>query len=260
MTIFSFRLALTACFLFLLINIFFSEPAVAQKPLATSEIGVGLGGLNYQGDLAPHYRFLSNQPALTVFYRHDLSHPITLRGAIMGSHRILNNNTMGDDDFDLPLPNFRQANMRLTVGEISGVVEYNFLDYYDLTQKVRFSPYLFAGVAGFVYNIRTEFGDEVYAAAFNQGARTSLGVAIPFGVGVKYALNKYWNLGLEFGARKLFTDRLDNIHMENSQGQDKRVANPYDKDWYFYNGISLSYTIYRINCPPTYKANPGILD
>lgn len=247
-------------FVCLLGSLFVPSLAFAQQPVSTSEIGIGIGGANYKGDLAPTYRFLNNQPAMTVFYRHDLSAPITLRGGLTGSHRIFDDNTIGDDNYDLPLPNFRQANMRLSLTELSAVVEYNFLDYYDLRQRPRFSPYLFAGVAGLLYHVKTTFGEPNFAAAYDQDWRLSLAVAIPFGVGMKYALSKHWNLGLEFGARKTFTDRLDNVHIQNADGQDKRVANPYDKDWYFYNGVSLSYTIYRINCPPTYKTNPGILD
>ena len=39
----------------------------------------------------------------------------------------------------------------------------------------------------------------------------TLGFAIPFGAGVKYALNDKWVVGVEFGLRKTFTDYLDDV-------------------------------------------------
>ncbi|MCC9168667.1 DUF6089 family protein [Pontibacter harenae] len=246
--------ALLICLVIQIGSAFFSFSALAQSPVTTSELGVGIGGANYKGELAPNYRFLNNQPAFTVFYRRDISAPITLRGGLMGSHRILNNNTIGDKSYDLPLPNYRQAEMRLSLAEVSAVVEYNFLDYYDMRQRTRVSPYFFIGVAGLLYNVKTSF-DNPQLSYLNDAYRTTLAVAVPLGVGIKYALSKHWNLGLEFGARKLFNDRLDNL-----TGQDERISNPHDNDWYYYNGISLSYTFYRINCPPPYRKQPGILD
>ena len=53
-----------------------------------------------------------------------------------------------------------------------------------------------------------------------------------------------WNLGLEVGARKEFTDKLDDISEQNPL-----IENRHDQDWYFYNGVSISYTFYKIRCP-----------
>ena len=75
--------------------------------------------------------------------------------------------------------------------------------------------------------------------------------AIPFGVGVKFILGRNWNLGTEFVARKTFTDYLDGISKGNMGG--KSTGNPLDDDWYYYTGISISYTIYGVNCPQQLK-------
>jgi hypothetical protein len=246
---------LCICIILQVWSAFFSISASAQNSVTTSEIGVGIGGANYKGELAPNYRFLNNQPALTVFYRRDILQPLTARGAIMVSHRIVDDNTFGDEAYDLPLPNYRQSELKLSLAELSLVLEYNFLDYYDLRQSIRISPYFFAGVAGLLYNHKLETASDAVSPAIKP-FDTNLTFSIPFGVGVKYALSKHWNLGLEFGARKMFNDKIDYL----SEDDGKQVANPYDNDWYFYNGISISYTIYRLNCPPTYKNQPGLLD
>jgi opacity protein-like surface antigen len=255
MTLHTIKQTLLICVTLQMGSVFFSNTAQAQKNVTTSEIGIGIGGANYIGDLSPEYRFLNNQPALTVFYRRDLSNTFTARGGIMLSHRIADDNTIGDGVHNLPYPNYRQAEMRLSLAEVSLVMEYNFLDYYDMSQRPRISPYFFAGIAGLVYNIKLESGNPGLSY-LNKPFDTNLAVSIPFGVGVKYALSKHWNLGLEFGPRLLFNDNIDYL----AEGDGKHVASPYDKDWYFYNGISLSYTFYRINCPSPYRRQPGILD
>ncbi len=251
-----FKQVLLICIVLQIGSLFFSLPAFGQSQVTTSEIGLGIGGANYKGELSPNYRFLNNQPALSLFYRRDISSPITARGGLMLSHRILDNNTFSDKNVNLPLHNWRQAEARLSFAELSLIGEYNFLDFYDLSQKPRISPYFFAGVAGLIYNIKLSTDNASLEEDLSKPFDTNVAIAIPFGVGVKYALSKHWNLGAEFGARKLFSDRLDSLFEVDG----RRVANPYDNDWYFYNGISLSYTIYRINCPPPYKNRPGILD
>jgi hypothetical protein len=257
---------LLICFILQIGGVFFGYTSSAQSnnPVTTSELGIGIGGANYKGELSPNYRVLNNQPALTIFYRRDISHAITLRGGIMGSHRIIDDNTFSDEAYadDRPFHAYRQAEVALSLLELSGVVEYNFLDYYDMKQKPRLSPYLFVGVAGLLYNHRLDSDHPILGDISNgpltRPFDTNVTVAIPFGVGVKYALSKHWNLGLEFGARKLFTDNLDYLAEENNDPHS--LANPFDKDWYYYNGISVSYTFYRNNCPPVYKKNPGLLD
>lgn len=175
----------------------------------------------------------------------------------MGSHRIVDDNTFADAVYeeDRPYHEWRNAELRLSLLELSAVMEYNFLDYRSRGVRPRLSPYLFAGVAGLLYNHKLTSENP---AVNEKNYDTGLTVAIPFGVGVKYALSRHWNLGLEFGARKLFTDKLDAL--AEDFGDEAYVANPNDNDWYYYNGISISYTFYRTNCPSPYSQQPGLLD
>ena len=263
MALIKFRDSLLICLAIQIGSVFFSCNLFAQRlePISTSEIGIGIGGANYKGEISPNYRFLNNQPALTVFYRHNMSDAITLRGGLMGSHRIFENNTFSDSVYeaDRPFHAFREGETYLSLFEVSAVVEYNFLDFYDMRQKPRLSPYVFIGVAGLAYNVKLELHKRLLPGANGDRIKpfeTNLAVAVPFGVGVKYALSRHWNLGAEFGARKMITDKLDNLSGEDPV----YLANPHDNDWYFYNGISVSYTFYRINCPPVYKKTPGLLD
>jgi outer membrane protein W len=230
---------------------FFCAPATAQN---TSEIGIGIGATNYRGEISPKYQLQNSRPAFTAFYRKDVSVPVTLRGGIMaGFLRADDGNVEGVNGGVAPLHGYRQANTKGGVLEASAVVEYNFMDYHFRTDKVHFTPYLFAGIAGFYASTTTVTNNSALESAFNRD-EAMIGIAIPAGAGIKYALSQHINLGLEVGVRKTFTDELDHL-----SEQDPLLVNPNDQDWYYYSGISLSYTFFKIRCPDLYKKNKRLL-
>lgn len=220
-------------------SVFFMN-AFGQAP-STSELGFGLGGINYKGEIAPKYRFGNNQPAVTIFYRRDISSPVTLRASALAG------GVAGTDNYfdQLPLNQMRQARLRGTLIEGAIGMEYNFMDYYDLRRRIRWTPYFFVNAAGYYVSAKTE--SSTIGSLNKENAFIS--VSIPIGAGIKYALNKHWNLGLEIGARKIFTDAFDNLD-ENTPTS---LANPHNNDWYFYNGLSVSYTFYKLMCAKVYK-------
>ena len=218
-------------------SVFFSSRAVAQN---TSELGIGLGGMNYKGDLAPEYHLLNNRPAFSAFYRKDISAPVTLRGTV--SYGLLRGNDADLKDENgnaLPLPSLRQASMKGSLLDVAGTLEYNFFDYHRRRDKVHFTPYVYVGLAGFLAFTSTT-GPQ---PGFEQSG-TVPGIAVPAGVGLKLALSRHWNLGLETGVRKAITDMLDHV-----KEQSPAYANRFDQDWYYYTGVSVSYTFYKIRCP-----------
>jgi len=228
-------------------SVFFCQQVFAQH---TSELGLGLGALNYKGELSPEYRFLNNRPAVSAFYRKDVSAPVTLRGTVTyGMLRANDTNGTGEAGNQLPLAAYRQANMRGSLLDLAGTVEYNFFDFHNRRDKIRFTPYVYAGVAGFMAFTKTSG----QLAGFNNSENV-LGIAITAGIGLKLALSRHWNLGLETGARKAITDQLDHV-----KDQSPAVANRFDQDWYYYTGISVSYTFYKILCPDSYKEDPKLL-
>jgi opacity protein-like surface antigen len=230
---------------------FFCASVNAQN---TSELGVGIGATNYRGEISPEYQLQNSRPAFTVFYRKDVSVPITLRGGLTaGLLRAADDNVTGMSGGVPPLLGYRQTNTKGSVIEASAVVEYNFLDYHYRTDKIHFTPYLFAGVAAFYANTSTATNNAQLGNDFNRDG-SMLGFSIPAGAGLKYALSEHLNLGLEVGVRKAFTDQLDHLG-----DQDPLLVNPHDQDWYYYSGVSLSYTFYKIPCPGQYKKNKKLL-
>ncbi|MBO2032060.1 outer membrane beta-barrel protein [Siccationidurans ginsengisoli] len=230
-----------------------ATPALAQH---TSELGIGVGATNYKGEISPQFQWQNSRPALTVFYRRDVSVPVTLRASLTtGFLRATDTNVEGVNGGVPPLQNYRQLSLKGGLVEAAGVVEYNFLDYHERKnqQRVHLSPYLFAGLGLYYVSTTVSSANDALKADFDRkGAK--VGIAIPAGAGVKVALNEYFNLGLEMGVRKTFTDQFD-----HTGDQTPFLVNSHDQDWYYYSGISLSYTFYSILCPKPYDRNKRLL-
>jgi len=253
MTVFRFPIALLAGFALAGSAFFWATPVLAQH---TSELGIGVGATNYKGEVSPQFQWQNSRPALTVFYRRDVSAPVTLRGGLTaGFLRATDANVEGVNGSTAPLQQYRQLHLTGGVVEASGVVEYNFLDYHNRRDqhRVHASPYLFAGLGLFFASTTLTTGNDSLKAAFTRnGGR--VGIAIPVGAGLKIALTEHFNLGLEVGARKTFTDLLD-----HAGDQTPFLVNSHDQDWYYYSGVSLSYTFYKILCPTPYDHNQRLL-
>jgi hypothetical protein len=215
--------------------LFINVSSLAQQ----SEVGFGLGTWNYTGDLVRHYNFRFSQPAATIFYRSNISSVISFRAAFTGG--IL---AASEKPID-PFAAARNSSFNIFLFEASTVMEYHFLNWRDTKKFVRFTPYAFAGLA--LYGIS---GNAEKTAEYSnvQGS-------VPFGLGVKYVYNPKWYFSLEFGARKTFTDYLDNISggdqrfKYNNNGSLAQYGNPNDKDSYYFLGISITRTFYNIPCP-----------
>ncbi len=98
------------------------------------------------------------------------------------------------------------------------------------------NTYIFAGVGGIYFSpqVATHKGGKwskpTCQAPTSKGEDYSLiSMAFPFGVGFKYAINRKWKLGLEFGNRYTLTDYLDNHSDIYSKGNDS----------YFFFNINL---------------------
>jgi hypothetical protein len=199
------------------------------------EIGGGLGIANTSGDLTRGFEFAEIGLAGQLFVRYNLSNVVSLRAnGMVGSIR-------GSDETNPidPFAALRDRDFNRIVLEASGVVEYNFLDYKERTSLINWSPYFFAG-----------FGLSAYSSKPSSSTYSRIQPVIPFGIGLKYRMTKQWNLEFEFGARKTFFDYVDNVSsVPNPNKLAPKYGNELDNDWYYFTGISISYTFYSIPCP-----------
>jgi len=210
------------------------NPSFAQ-PSQRSEVGFGLGVFNYTGDIVRTYDLTTSRPAATVFYRSNISRVISLRIAITGGQ-------VAASDKHNPLDSAaikRNASFNIFLLEVSSTFEYHFLDWRDDRRRLRFTPYLFAGVGLFGIS-----GNNKKTSTYS-----NVQLSIPFGGGVKYVLNPKYYIALEFGVRKTFFDYLDNISGGNTTVKNYQYGNPNDYDNYFFTGLTLTYTFYDILCP-----------
>jgi len=202
-------------------------------------IGGGLGGFNYKGDLSPAFNPLNYLPAGHLLFRYNISPAVSLRAAatlgIVGAK---------DSRSSDPFIQNRNSSFQSSLSEFSLVSEYNFLNYSQKRKAKNWSPYLFGGI-GFY-----KFEHQIRVANY----KTSQ-LSIPFGAGLKWEFNRPWSLEFEFGTRKTFTDYLDNLGNNVPLNQKPNLGNPALKDIYYYTSVTLSYTFYKIFCPPNFSVD-----
>jgi hypothetical protein len=200
------------------------------------ELGAGGGVMNYKGDISPLTTKFA-RPAAIVFARHNVNNILSFRYSLAFG-TIFADDSRRNDAF----ANVRDRSFRTRIGELSAQAEYNFFNYRSEHSRRAWSPYLFGGVALFRF-WPVENQDPDYR---------TLQIGLPFGVGIKYVLGGQWNLGLEFGARKTFTDYLDDLGGPLNLSNRFQNGNPNDRDMYFFTGLTISYTFYKVRCPDFY--------
>jgi opacity protein-like surface antigen len=206
-----------------------SNGSFAQK----IELGAGLGGFNYKGDISPAFRLKFFKPGGSLFFRYNPSQALSLRAEVAGGF-IGAKDSKSDDPFQIA----RNMAFRTRITEGSAVAEYNFLNYQDKRFAINWTPYVFGGI-GFAM-----FKPDVKTTDYKTSS-----LILPYGVGVKYQIKRPWSVGVEFGTRKTFTDYLDNLGGEPTSNIKLEQGNPSLKDSYYYLRLSVSYTFYKIFCP-----------
>ena len=170
----------------------------------------------------------------------------------------------------------RNLNFSSNILEFALIGEFNILGFQPYNLERVFSPFVFAGVALFNFNPTTVFEGQTVdlqpigtegqsLAAFPDRQPYNLTqFAIPFGVGVKYALNDAWNVGLEGGLRLTFTDYIDDVSLTypgrelllenggeiaadlsdrsaNGRAAGSNRGNADVNDYYFFGGVTISF-------------------
>lgn len=222
------------------------------------EIGIGLGGSNYVGDLMPTYTYENYRLAGEGFYRYNFTEAITFRGNLWIGKLVGEDNT----NYDYLNETRNRRAFTLTAFEFDALVEYNFFNFRDESGLIRWSPYFLGGVGVMYNNAYRSYSEgtdsqEAYLRGEKTAEFSNFQPVIPFGLGVKYAITPQWAVGAEWIAHKTFTDYIDNTGALNEDNL--YATNPYQfgndkhKDWYFFTGITLSYTIWTIPCPFDYE-------
>ncbi|MBR4804813.1 MAG: outer membrane beta-barrel protein [Bacteroidales bacterium] len=178
------------------------------------EIGVLLGGMNYIGDLNSQSMLGKVNPAASALVRYDFHS----RWAVQFGFAYGNIEGGNPDAIEK-----RNLSFRSQIIEGSLTVQFNFVPYQNGAYAQRFTPYMFAGIGVFGFNPKTQYNGNWYElqplCTEGQGLEqypdrkpySLIQLSIPFGLGLKCRIGKYFTVGAEYGFRKTWTDYLDDV-------------------------------------------------
>mgnify|MGYP001596654874 CR=1 FL=1 len=204
------------------------------------ELGFFIGGSNTIADIGPTKFVYANSPALGLIYKWN----ITTRYAIRAS--LINSKLKSYDTYAQDLSRFnRFIAVDNTINEFSLGFEVNFFEFNLHDDDKEFTPYVYAGVSYFAYDL-LEIPLRHPAPGFPiEKVGGEMDLSIPAVVGVKASLSPLFVLSLETGIRYAFTDNIDGSAPDNTALQ--RGA-AYNNDWYVFTGFTFSYTFGQIPC------------
>lgn len=220
---------------------------IAQTNVPKFELGAGLAGFVYQGDLTPNSlgSFRTTRPGFVLSAAKLLDASFAIRvNAAFGGLR-------GDETrFDNPeYRKFRAFKFSTPVIELAGHLVWNLLGKQYAPKG--FAPYLFGGIGLSYFKIRRDaseldlsyFGEtsEIPALLAEDQAHAvpKFRMVIPAGLGVRYHMSQRLALNIESAYRIPFTDYLDGF---------SRSANPSQSD--HYHSVIIG-GIYRIGSKNT---------
>lgn len=185
----------------------------------TLEIGPHAGASYYMGDINPTMPFAMADLEFGGVVRFNYDTRWTFRADYSYV-------TVKASDEQIKWRPERQLNFTSKIHDVSFVAEFNFLEYYTGNPKRNVSPYIFAGISVFHYTTfadvdgtMVDLSDYLTEAAPTDpkwydklfGKTSPIGISIPFGMGVKFALSKHMAATVEWRMQKTFTDYLDDI-------------------------------------------------
>ena len=257
--------------LLLIAILIFGFTTKAQQFKPNTEIGILLGASYYLGDLnTTHF----NQSLATagLVIRRNIDQRFVYKAEAMYIN--LKSDERGSKD---TIANNRSLHFRSPVYEVSGQLEFNFLPYEKGNSLYPWTPFVFTGVSIFNYNPKAEASDGIWyelQPLGTEGQETTLRsylkkysltqLCLPFGGGIKVSINKDFNVILEHGLRKTFTDYLDDVSttyagipaefdnitieladrsLDGPKQAGEARGNSRNNDWYSFTTITISFTI-----------------
>lgn len=228
----------------------------------TFEVGLFGGDSYYLGDLNPGKHFQYPQLAYGMLIRYNFDSRWTVK--LSGSRGVVK----GASSTSTFLPD-NKLKFESPITDISGVVEFNFFDYFTGSDRDYFTPFIYTGIGVFWFNpssdgqklrsLGTEGQNDKY-----QGRKpySTTSLAIPFGLGVKYSLSRRICIAAFWEMHKTFTDYIDDVSTTyylngpaiNPNDQTKVLSDPSmnhqpgmqrgnssNKDWYSFSGVTITY-------------------
>jgi len=239
-----------------------------------TEVGF-IGGISYYlGDLNTTH-FDNSLPFGGIVIRKNIDRRFSYKAEILYLNIAADDRNNANDTIAID----RGLHFRSSVFELSGQIEFNFLPFEAGNALYTWTPFVYTGLSFFHFNPQAENKDGLWVdlqelGTEGQGSTTFpertkyplVQLAIPLGGGLKIAINPSFNIILEYGVRKTFTDYLDDVSTTYPEGINSNVADisnatyemsdptgthiqgdqrgdPDKKDWYSFAGITLSFKL-----------------
>jgi hypothetical protein len=182
------------------------------------EFGIGIGAGHYFGDLNTRAKVNRPKPAAGIFFRKNFGNYIAMR--ISGNFVQLGYS----DIYNKHNEYMRRRNLSFNtnVWELGLQGDFNFYRFLPGEPDFRFTPYITFGVSAFNYDPYAYLNGQKYFLrplgtegqaidSLHRKPYSSMAIAFPFGVGVKYSINDRINIGFEVVYRFANTDYLDDV-------------------------------------------------
>lgn len=205
---------------FFVVVVFSSLTSQAQQPIIQEgEFGLGIGAAHYFGDLNTRARLNRPKIAAGIFFRKNFGNYIAAR--IVANYAQLGYSDIYNTHNEFMLK--RNLSFNTNVWELSLRGDFNFFRFLPGDPEFNFTPYVSLGIGAFSYDPYAYLQGQKYflrpLGTEGQGSSlypdrkpySSMAICFPVGVGVKYAFNERFNIGLEITHRFTSTDYLDDV-------------------------------------------------
>jgi hypothetical protein len=261
--------------------------AQAQQTQLSGEVGFSLGTAFYFGDLNPRTQFNKPKPTIGVSFRKAFGNYV---GAKVSAHyaQLGYSDVYSKNEFQKT----RNLSFNTNVWELAAQADFHFFKFNPSEEAHSFTPYLTLGVGIFSYDPYAFLkGKKIFLRPLNTEGQASpvypdrkpyntMGICIPFGMGIKYAINSRMNFTFEVTHRFTNTDYLDDVSKTYAgiaafpagpdgspseaallQDRSYELGEPIgitgkqrgwskQKDQYLFAEVGLTFNLYKYLCPP----------
>ena len=183
------------------------------------EFGISAGAAHYFGDLNTRSKLNRPKPAFGVFFRKQFGNYTALRVAFhyarVGYSDVYNTQN--------EYQRRRNLSFNSNIFELTLQGDFNFFNFVPADPQYNFTPYITLGAGIFSYDPFAYLnGNKVFlrplgtegqgtAAYPDRKPYNTMAICIPFGAGIKYALNDRTSVGFEVVYRYTTADYLDDV-------------------------------------------------
>ncbi|MEO6556675.1 MAG: DUF6089 family protein, partial [Ferruginibacter sp.] len=181
------------------------------------EFGITFGASHYFGDLNTRARFNRPKPAFGLFFRKQFGNYVGMRIAAHYA-QLGYSDTYSKNEYQKT----RNLSFNTNIWELAVQGDFNFFKFVPANPDYSFTPYVTLGVGVFsydpyaMYNGQKEFLRPLGTEGQNLGIEGrsqygTMGICIPFGVGIKYNISPKINFSVEICHRFTTTDYIDDV-------------------------------------------------